>query len=92
MEVDGVGALGHMNNANSMQWSITVIDTLFHTLTGHPEHSRSPLVAHPLKRGSLSHDCSVRKGIVPHSFHKLTVVFSSISPSQYGYFDIGMLF
>ena len=32
---------------------------------------------------------SVRKTIVPHGFHKLTVAFSSISPSQYGYFDVG---
>ena len=34
---------------------------------------------------------SVRKGIVPHSFHKLTVPFSSISLPQYGYFDVGTL-
>ena len=34
----------------------------------------------------------VQKGIVPHGFHKLTVAFSSISPLQYGYFDVGMLF
>ena len=37
-------------------------------------------------------DSNVRKGIVPHGFHKLTVAFSSISPSQYGYFHVGILF
>ena len=31
-------------------------------------------------------------GIVPNGFHKLSVAFSSISPSQYGYFDVGTLF
>jgi hypothetical protein len=35
---------------------------------------------------------SVRKDIVPHGFHKLAEAFSSISPSQYRYFDVGMLF
>jgi hypothetical protein len=35
---------------------------------------------------------SVWKGIVPHGLHKLTVTFSSISPSQYGYFDVDMDF
>ena len=34
----------------------------------------------------------VRKGIVPHGFHKLTVAFSSISSSQYDYFDVDTLF
>ena len=27
-----------------------------------------------------------------YGFHKLTVAFSNISPSQYGYFDVGMVF
>ena len=45
-----------------------------------------------LKCGSPSRDSSVWKGIAPHSFHKLTVTFSRISPSQYGYFDVGTLF
>ena len=39
----------------------------------------------------LLRDSSVRKGIVPLGFHKLTVTFSSIYPSQYGYFDVGTL-
>ena len=30
--------------------------------------------------------------VCSHSFHKLTVAFSCISPSQYGYFDVGALF
>ena len=37
-------------------------------------------------------DCSVHKGIVLHGLQKLTVAFSSISPVQYGYFDVGILF
>ena len=45
-----------------------------------------------LKRGGPPRHSSVRKGIVPHGFHKPTVAFSSISPSQYGYFDVGTLF
>ena len=28
----------------------------------------------------------------PQGFHNLTVAFSSISPSKYGSFDVGMLF
>ena len=32
------------------------------------------------------------KDIVPQGFHKLTVAFCSMSPSQYGYFDVGTLF
>ena len=40
------------------------------------------LVARPLW------NTAAQKGIVPHGFHKLTVAFSSISPSQYGYFDV----
>ena len=45
-----------------------------------------------LKRDGPPHDSSVQKGNVPHGFHKLTVAFFSISPSQYGYFDAGTLF
>ena len=37
-------------------------------------------------------DSSVQKDIVPHVFHKLTVTFSKIYPSQYGYFDVGTPF
>ena len=45
-----------------------------------------------VKRGGSLRDSSVRKSIVPQGFHKLTVAFSSISPSQYGCFDVGTLF
>ena len=45
-----------------------------------------------LKRGGSPRDSSVRKGIVPHGFHKLTVALSSISPSNYAHFDVGTLF
>jgi hypothetical protein len=45
-----------------------------------------------LKRGCSPYDSSEWKNIVPHSFHKLTVAFSSISPSQYGDFGVGTLF
>jgi hypothetical protein len=51
-----------------------------------------PACTSSLKCGSSSCDSSVWKGIVPHGFHKLIVTFSSISPSQYGYFDVGILF
>ena len=34
----------------------------------------------------------IRKDIIPHGFHKLTVAFSGVSTLQYGYFDVGMLF
>jgi hypothetical protein len=45
-----------------------------------------------LKCSGPPHHSSVKKGIVSHGFHKLIVAFSSISPSQYSYFDVGRLF
>ena len=50
----------------------------------------SVLVARPL-RNAAAHGI-VRKDIVQHRFHKLTVVLSSVSTSQYGYFDVDTLF
>ena len=38
------------------------------------------------------HSELVQERIVLHGLHKLTVAFSIISPLQYGYSDIGMLF
>jgi hypothetical protein len=38
-----------------------------------------------IKIASPPCDSSLRKDIVPHGFHKVTVVFSSISLSQYVY-------
>ena len=42
--------------------------------------------------GINARDSSLWKGIVSHSFHKLSVALSSISPSRYGYVDVGTLF
>ena len=45
-----------------------------------------------LKHDGSPRDSSVRKGIVPLDFHKLTVAFSSIYPWHYGYCDVATLF
>jgi hypothetical protein len=49
------------------------------------EGDRNPVLSEASCRMDVIRDSSVRKGIVPHGFHKITVAFSSISPSNFDF-------